>query len=118
MKKIIEVEGGFVAKEYDDNGSVISKSEVFATREEAEAGEVAQVEKSDKSETSQATPEAMVDPELKARTARAEDAPEEVTPSTGEQSTPSTEGESTEETAQSNPEVDGGEGAANVPPQV
>lgn len=44
MKKVIEVEGGFIAKEYDERGSVISKSEVFATKEEAEAGEVAQEE--------------------------------------------------------------------------
>lgn len=38
MKKILEVEGGFIAKEYDEKGSIISQSQVFATEAEAEAG--------------------------------------------------------------------------------
>lgn len=75
-KEIIEVDGGFIAKEYTD-GSVTAQSAVFPTKEEADAAELTALVKKDAG-IGQATPEAMVDPELKARTDAArvvEDAP-------------------------------------------
>lgn len=74
-KTILEVKGGFIAKEYDDKGSIAAQSEVFSTREEAEAAELAPLSKEDAG-IGQSTPEAMVDPELKAKTdAKREEAP-------------------------------------------
>lgn len=94
--KIVEVEGGFMKKEYDKDGSVISKSDVFPTAEEAEAGELAETE-----EVVEETPEEEADkPE------------EESTPSEGADKAPE-EGESTEETSEEDNKVD----TADVAPE-
>lgn len=33
--EVLEVEGGFIAKEYDKDGSIVAQSEVFETEKEA-----------------------------------------------------------------------------------
>lgn len=98
-KKILEVEGGFIAKVYDSRGSVVARSEVVATAEEAEAAEVTEV------------PKAPVEEGVA-------DAPEEAaTPSEGEGETPNDgEGEGVAKESDT-PEV-APEGGAAVDPVV
>lgn len=102
---IIEVENGFISKEYDDNGNIIGQSEVFATKEEAEAAEVAPLDKQPKEGIGQATPEAMVDPELSART-QSEVSESVSTEQEGEQANATTPSENTEEAPAATDQVD------------
>lgn len=64
-RKVLEVEGGFIAKAYDAAGSVVAQSAVVATAEEAQVAELVALEKKDAG-AGQATPEAMKDQEVKA----------------------------------------------------
>lgn len=44
-RKVLEVEGGFIAKEYNAEGGVVAQSAVVATAEEAEAAELVPLQK-------------------------------------------------------------------------
>lgn len=84
MRKILEVEGGFIAKEYDEAGSIVSQSEVFPTREEAEAGkanEVDPIEEGEEVEAPTAPAEEVPAPEAEAPAeVNGEPVPDTVTP--------------------------------------
>lgn len=59
-RKVLEVEGGFIAKEYDEAGNVVAQSAVVETREEAETADLVDLVKKD-SGIGQGSPEAMAD---------------------------------------------------------
>lgn len=75
-RKVLEVEGGFIAKEYDEAGNVVAQSAVVATREEAEAADLVALVKKDAG-IGQASPEAMADVAAKDATLPSDKAGEE-----------------------------------------